>query len=102
MAEIEITIDEEQIEEIASGRGLAGQLRPVLNEILESDTTEHVGAQPHDRTEERTGRRNGHHERALTRRVGTIELRMPRARDGTSARHCSTDTNEARKRWYWR
>lgn len=83
MAEIEITIDEKQIEEIASGRGLAALLRPVLNEILESEMTDHVGAQPHERTEERTGRRNGHYERALTTRVGTVELRVPRDRDGT-------------------
>lgn len=83
MADIEITIDEEQIEEIASGRGLAALLRPVLNEILESEMTDHLGAEPHERTEERTGRRNGHYERELTTRVGSIELRVPRARDGT-------------------
>jgi len=83
MADIEITIDEEQIEEVASGRGLAALLRPVLNEILESEMTDHLGAERHERTEERTGRRNGHYERELTTRVGSIELRVPRARDGT-------------------
>ena len=58
----------------------------MLDEILESEMTDHVGAQPHERTEERTGRRNGHYERGLTTRVGSIELRVPRARDGTYSR----------------
>jgi len=83
MAEIEITSDEDQIEEISSGRGLAALLRPVLNEILESQMTDHVGAERHEGTEERTDRRNGHYERAVTTHVGTIDLRVPRARDGS-------------------
>jgi len=83
MTEIEITIDEEQIEEIASGRGLAALLRPVLDEVLEAEMTAHLGAERHERTEERTGQRNGHYDRALTTRVGTIDLRVPRARDGS-------------------
>jgi transposase-like protein len=83
MAEIEITIDEEQIEDIASGRGLAALLRPVLNEILEAEMTDHVNAEPHERSEERTGRRNGHYERGLTTRVGPVELTVPRDREGT-------------------
>ena len=58
MAKIEITIDDEQMEAISEGRGLAALLRPVLNEILEAELTEHIGAEPHERTEERTGRRN--------------------------------------------
>ena len=55
MAKIEITIDDDQIEAISEGRGLAALLRPVLNEILEAELAEHIGAEPHQRTDERTG-----------------------------------------------
>ncbi len=37
--------------------------------------TDHVGAERHERKEERPGRRNCHYDRALTTRVGTIGLR---------------------------
>lgn len=82
MAKIEITIDDEQMEAISEGRGLAALLKPVLDEILEAEMTEHLGAGPHERTDQRTGRRNGHYTRELTTRVGTLELRVPRDREG--------------------
>lgn len=83
MAKIEITIDDEQIEALSERDGLAGLLQPVLNQILEAEMTEHVGAAKHERTDERTGRRNGYYKRDLTTRVGAIELRIPRDREGT-------------------
>ncbi len=83
MAKIEITIDDEQIEALSEKDGLAGLLQPVLNQILEAEMTEHVGAAKHERTDERTGRRNGHYERQLVTRVGPLELRVPRDREGT-------------------
>ena len=45
--------------------------------------TEHIGAKPHEKSDERTGQRNGHYTRELTLRVGTLELRVPRDREGT-------------------
>jgi len=83
MATFEITIDEEQIEAISQGDGVAAILRPLLNQVLEAEMTEHVGAEPHERSDGRTGQRNGHYTRGLTMRVGTIDLRVPRDRDGT-------------------
>jgi transposase-like protein len=83
MATFEITIDEEQIEAISQGDGVAAILRPLLNQILEAEMTEHVGAEPHERSDQRTGRRNGHYPRGLTTRVGTFDLTVPRDRDGT-------------------
>jgi transposase-like protein len=41
-----------------------------------------VGAERHERTAERTGQRNGYRERRWDTRVGSLELRVPRARDG--------------------
>ncbi len=64
-----------------------GFLRELLNvalqEILEAEMTEHVGAELHERTSERTGRRNGHKPRMLHTRVGTLTLMVPQERDGT-------------------
>ena len=83
MATFEITIDVEKIEELSERYGLAGLLRALLNQILEVEMTEHIGAEPHERSDHLSGRRNGHYARVLTLRVGTIELRVPRVREGT-------------------
>ncbi len=50
--------------------------------LMELELTEHLGAERFERTPTRTGQRNGHRERAWDTRVGTIGLRVPRARDG--------------------
>ena len=54
----------------------------VLNEVLEAEITEFLGAEPDERTEGRRGYRNGHYERTLTTRVGNVELLVPRDREG--------------------
>jgi putative transposase len=51
--------------------------------LMELEVTRHVGAERHERTAERTGQRNGYREREWDTRVGTIELRVPRVRDGS-------------------
>lgn len=58
-------------------------LNVALQEILEAEMTEHVGAELHERTSDRTGRRNGHKPRMLHTRVGTLTLMVPQERDGT-------------------
>ncbi|HZV48802.1 MAG TPA: IS256 family transposase [Candidatus Dormibacteraeota bacterium] len=56
----------------------------VLGEaLMELEVTQHVGAERHERTPTRTGQRNGYRERAWDTRVGTVELRVPRVRDGS-------------------
>ena len=49
----------------------------VLQELLEAEMTEHVGAAPYERSEGRTGHRNGYKPRTLRTRVGTLNLRPP-------------------------
>jgi len=83
MATFEITIDDEKIQELLQGdRGMAALLEPILNQILQAEMTDHLGAEPGERTDERQGYRNGSYERQLTTRVGTLELEVPRDRDG--------------------
>ena len=55
----------------------------VLQEVLEAEMTEHVGAAPHERTDARRGHRNGHKPRTLRTRVGTLSLLVPQDREGT-------------------
>lgn len=55
----------------------------VLQEILEAQMTEHIGAAPYERTENRRGHRNGHKPRTLRTRVGTLNLLVPQDREGT-------------------
>jgi transposase-like protein len=46
--------------------------------------TEHLKSKPGEQTSDRRGYRNGSYERKLKMRVGTIELEVPRDREGTS------------------
>jgi transposase-like protein len=55
----------------------------VLQELLESEMTEHVGAAPYERSATRTGQRNGYKPRTLRTRVGTLNLAVPQDREGT-------------------
>ena len=55
----------------------------VLQQILEAEMTEHIGAAPYERTERRKGHRNGHKSRTLRTRVGTLNLLVPQDREGT-------------------
>jgi putative transposase len=49
----------------------------VLQEMLEAEMTEHIGAAPYERTQKRTGQHNGYKPRALRTRVGTLNLLVP-------------------------
>jgi putative transposase len=55
----------------------------VVQQILEAEMTEHVGAAPHERTDARKGHRNGYKPRTLRTRVGTLNLLVPQDREGT-------------------
>jgi putative transposase len=55
----------------------------VIQEILEAEMTEHIGAALHERTDARKGHRNGHKPRTLRTRVGTLNLLVPQDREGT-------------------
>jgi putative transposase len=55
----------------------------VVQQLLEAEMTEHIGASPYERTENRTGQRNGYKRRTLRTRVGTLNLLVPQDREGT-------------------
>ena len=62
---------------------LRGLVERVVQELLEAEMSEHVGAAPYERTDARTGHRNGHKPRTLRTRVGTLNLLVPQDREGT-------------------
>lgn len=84
MTQIEVSFDEKTLREVLLGdKGVEVLLENVLNEMMEAELTEHIGAEPSEQTSGRRGYRNGHYRRKLTTRVGTLELEVPRDRDGT-------------------
>ena len=53
-----------------------------LNSILKVESAAQLKAEPYERTEDRTGSRNGYRERPLTTRIGNITLNVPKHRGG--------------------
>ena len=67
---------------LADREGLKGLFRGVLQEVLEAEMTEAIGASKSERTEGRLGYRSGYYTRGLVTRLGKIELRVPQDRQG--------------------
>jgi putative transposase len=83
MPEYQITIDGETLHGLFQGdTGLAKLLEQVLNQVLEAQVSEQLGAERYERAEERQGYRNGIRPRKLTTRVGQLTLRVPQVREG--------------------
>jgi Transposase, Mutator family len=58
-------------------------VRLLSQALMEMEVEEHVGASRHERSPARTGQRNGYRQRDWDMRVGSVELRVPRARDSS-------------------
>lgn len=56
-------------------------MEAILNQVLKAESSEQLGAENYERSEERKDYRNGYHSRYLTTRVGKIELEIPRHRN---------------------
>ena len=84
MADLQFTISEEKIQAMLFGeRGAEVLMEELFNQLLQAEMTEHLGASPGEQTKKRRGYRNGSYKRKLTSRVGTLELEVPRDREGT-------------------
>src|SRR3954452_8420015 len=62
--------------------GLREIVRAVLQEVLEAEMTDALGAAKGERSAGRLGYRSGYYGRTLITRVGKLELRVPQDRDG--------------------
>jgi putative transposase len=62
--------------------GLKELFREVLQEVLEQEMTDAIGAEKGERSPGRLGYRSGYYGRSLVTRVGKLELRIPQDRQG--------------------
>ena len=85
MAQLNITLNQDEILQLLSNdkdAAFAKLLEDCLNSILKVESAAQLKAEPYERTEERTGSRNGFRDRPLTTRIGNIILRVPKHRNG--------------------
>jgi len=64
------------------GEGLKTLVQTVIQQMLETEMTECLGAAKSERSGGRLGYRSGYYPRNLITRVGVLELRIPQDRDG--------------------
>lgn len=86
MADVHDARVAELVEELGGDRvrDLFGELlRKALQELIEGELTAQIGAEPHQRTETRTNRRNGTRSRVLSTPAGDVELQIPKVRSGS-------------------
>lgn len=57
-------------------------LKTGLQQIMELERDQHIGASRYERSEERKTTRNGYKPHGFTTRVGDLELQIPQTRDG--------------------
>ena len=77
-----LTDENNQIARIDSAEFVKGIIQAALQKFLEAEMDEYIGAERYERSDERTGFRNGTKPRTLHLKVGTVCLRLPQARDG--------------------
>jgi transposase-like protein len=76
----------ELLEAFRAGDGLdliRESVRVALQELIEAEATERIGAAPYERTESRVTERNGHRTRSLSTKAGEVDLRIPKLRKGS-------------------
>ena len=56
--------------------------RVLLNAAMQLERQRHISAQPHERTEARTGHANGYKDKTLSTRLGQITVAVPQVREG--------------------
>jgi putative transposase len=61
-------------------QGLKELVQWLANQAMQEEVSEHVGAERHERSEQRCGYRNGSKPRQLKTRIGELELSVPQVR----------------------
>jgi len=86
MAQLDITLDTELLHGLftkdSRDDSFSKLLEAIFNQVLIAQSTEQLGAAPYERSDERLAYRNGFRDRELTTRIGTLNLRIPRHRNG--------------------
>ncbi|SDS23053.1 IS256 family transposase [Microlunatus soli] len=58
-------------------------VRMVMQELIETEATEQIGAGPYERTDTRTTQRNGSRPRLVSTQAGDVQLQIPKLRQGS-------------------
>ena len=79
----DFTLSEALLEQLtASGLdALPTLFQVLLNTAMQIERQKHLGAAPHERTEERTGHANGYKDKTLHTRLGQITVAVPQVRE---------------------
>ena len=81
MAQMDSEVIGRFLQEIFSNpEGVKRLLEHLLNSAMQEEVSGHIGAQPHQRTDQRRGHRNGQKPRTISTRVGKLELQVPQVR----------------------
>ena len=84
MAQVNLTLSEQEVLQVITGNrdeALKFLLERILNELMQAESQEQLGASRSERTDSRTDYRNGVRERDLNTRIGKITLKVPRHRN---------------------
>jgi transposase-like protein len=76
----------ELLEALRAGEGvdlIRESVRMVLQELIEAEAAERIGAAPYERTPARVTERNGSRSRLLSTQGGDVQLRIPKLRKGS-------------------
>ena len=76
----------ELLEAFRTGEGvdlIRESVRMVMQELIEAEATEKIGAARYQRSESRITERNGSRDRLLATQAGDVELRIPKLRKGS-------------------
>lgn len=72
------------ITQLGLNKRIRAAVKAVLEQVIEEEMTEHIGARHREKTDSRSGERNGSYQRSLITPVGKIEqMKVPRDRDAT-------------------
>ena len=86
MTQINVTLDSEILHGLFSSNGrdeaFSKLLECILKQVINAQAAEQVGADRYERSEDRSGYRDGFRMRSMTTRVGIIEFTGSRLRDG--------------------
>lgn len=86
MAQFNITVETEILKDLFTQSGkdkaFAKLMESILNQVLQAQASEQVGAGYYERNADRQAYRNGSRDRSMKTRIGTLTLSVPRLRNG--------------------
>ena len=80
------SVSSELLEAFRAGEGvdlIRESVRLVMQDLIEVDVAEHIGAGRYERTDTRTTQRNGSRPKLISTQAGDVELAIPKLRQGS-------------------